>query len=350
MRYGDTGVLIHDADRATAGYTVFSALRGFFVYLIDMAGEVVHRWELPQPLSGHLQVLPNGHLLVAHRTKDGPPMIEGKGGRLVELDWDGNVVWSHEDPFQHHDLRRLPNGNTLYIAWDPLSAEEAARVQGGLPGTEAKGVIYGDMLREVDPSGNIVWEWRFADQPIEDHPLCPLCFRNEFAHANSCHPMADGNVLMSFRRINTLAIVERATGDLIWQQRDNSWGHQHDPRKLDNGNILFFSNGVHITPAQPFSRVIEMNPETGETVWEYRGKPRWTFFSDITSSAQRLASGNTVICEGRWGRIFELAPDGEIVWEYVSPHFIDEPQLGRMNSIFSATRLFPDGPALAGRI
>jgi hypothetical protein len=28
---------------------------------------------------------------------------------------------------------------------------------------------------------------------------------------------------------------------------------------------------------------------------------------------------NTLICEGQWGRIFEVTPDKESVWEYVSP-------------------------------
>ena len=202
--------------------------------------------------------------------------------------------------------------------------------------------MYGDVLKEVDPDGTLVWKWSFAHGAVEDHPLCPLCFRNEFAHANSCHPLPNGDVLLSFRRINTLAIVERSSGTIRWHMRDNSWGHQHDPRILDNGNILFFANGVHITPAQPFSRVIEIAPESEQVVWEYRGSPRWTFFSDITSSAQRLWSGNTLVCEGRWGRIFEVTPEGEIVWEYVSPHFIDEPSLGRMNSMFGATRFAPD--------
>ena len=278
-------------------------------------------------------------------------MIEGKGGRLVELDWDGEVVWEHTDHHQHHDLRRLPNGNTIYIAWEALAPEVAERVRGGLEGTEAPTAsCTATCCARSIPAGRWCGKWRFADGAVEDHPLCPLCYRNEFAHANSCHPLANGDLLMSFRRINTLCVVERESGAIRWRKRDNGWGHQHDPQLLDNGNILFFANGVHITPAQPFSRVIELDPETGETAWEYRGSPRWTFFSDITSGAQRLATGNTLICEGRWGRIFEVTQEGEIVWEYVSPHFIDEPTLGRMNSIFSAQRLAAEGAEVGGRL
>ena len=75
MRYGETGVLVHDKAKATPGHTVFSGLRGTMVYVIDLEGEVVHRWELPQSVSGHLEVLDDGHLLIAHRTQEGPPIL-----------------------------------------------------------------------------------------------------------------------------------------------------------------------------------------------------------------------------------------------------------------------------------
>ncbi len=56
MRYRDTGVLVHDKAKATPGHTVFSGLRGSLVYVIDLDGEVVHRWELPQPIVAFPQV------------------------------------------------------------------------------------------------------------------------------------------------------------------------------------------------------------------------------------------------------------------------------------------------------
>lgn len=34
---------------------------------------------------------------------------------------------------------------------------------------------------------------------------------------------------------------------------------------------------------------------------------------------QRLAGGNTLICEADAGRVFEVTPQGEIVWDYYSP-------------------------------
>ena len=105
------------------------------------------------------------------------------------------------------------------------------------------------------------------------------------------------------------------------------------------GNILIFDNGGHAgygipTQASPtgqynqgrcFSRVLEIDPITLKIVWsygDYRGQlasELSLFFSAICSGMQRLPNGNTQIVEATSGRIFEVTPEGEIVWEYVDP-------------------------------
>ena len=74
-----------------------------------------------------------------------------------------------------------------------------------------------------------------------------------------------------------------------------------------------------------------------------------SFFSANISGAQRLWSGNTLICEGNRGCLFEVAPDGEIVWEYVNPYLSPHPAFGTTNWIFRAYRYAPDAPQLQGR-
>jgi hypothetical protein len=39
----------------------------------------------------------------------------------------------------------------------------------------------------------------------------------------------------------------------------------------------------------------------------------------VRASQQRLPNGNTLITEETGGRIFEVTPDREIVWEFVNP-------------------------------
>jgi hypothetical protein len=63
-----------------------------------------------------------------------------------------------------------------------------------------------------------------------------------------------------------------------------------------------------------------------------------------------LPNGNTLICEGAPGRIFEVTRNKEIVWEYINPMLapsgvgLTDAELA--NSVFRAHRYGPDHPAL----
>ena len=57
----------------------------------------------------------------------------------------------------------------------------------------------------------------------------------------------------------------------------------------------------------------------GPAAWSYAAPKKTEFFSSFISGAQRLANGNTLICSGASGTIFEVTPEKEIVWKYVNP-------------------------------
>ena len=352
MLLPEPGLKFYDRARATPGYTLFSPLRGDRALLLDMEGRPVHEWALEgRGGTNRCRLTDQGTLFIAQGTTDGPPLTAGKGGLLREYDWDGNIVWEHYDENHHHDARRLANGNTLYIAWDELDDATAARVQGGVPGTEREGRIYGDLVREIDPAGETVWEWRLRDAEIERYPICGICNREEFGHANTCSPLANGDVMLSFRVLNLICIVERATGRIAWEMRDPVLGHQHDCHFIDNGNILVFANGFHGRTEDMFSQIFEIDPATREIVWRYMGDPPQSFYSANISGAQRLAGGNTLICEGARGCIFEVTPDGEVVWEYISPYTAYSPLYDtEVNWVFRAYRYPPGAPELMGRL
>ena len=68
------------------------------------------------------------------------------------------------------------------------------------------------------------------------------------------------------------------------------------------------------------SKVVEVDPLTQEIAWSYRGNKANGFYSAGLGTNQRLANGNTLITESMGGRAFEVTREGEIVWEFVSPH------------------------------
>jgi hypothetical protein len=60
----------------------------------------------------------------------------------------------------------------------------------------------------------------------------------------------------------------------------------------------------------------------------------------------RLPNGNTLICAGAPGIIFEVTPDKKIVWQYNLPTFGE----GRgSKNVFRALRIAPDFPGLQGK-
>jgi hypothetical protein len=54
-------------------------------------------------------------------------------------------------------------------------------------------------------------------------------------------------------------------------------------------------------------------------IWSYSAPKKADFYSAFISGAHRLPNGNTQICSGANGTIFEVTPDKEIVWKYVNP-------------------------------
>jgi hypothetical protein len=357
IRRTRTGLIAHDQALAQPGFTLFAPMYGDgTVYLIDMAGEVAHTWKMPHRpgLYGHL--LDNGHLFYGGKIMEDFDRFEAwrrfKGGAVMEVDWRGQILWELRHPDHHHDARKLKNGNVLLLCLRPLSADIARRVEGGMPGTEAGAGIYADYLVELTTSGEPVWEWRSWEHlDPATHPITPQDHRAEWTHGNTVAETAEGHIVVSFRNISTVVMIERATGKIIWELGGPPLAQQHDPRPLPNGNILIFDNGTHRRdhPAT-FSRVIEVDPRTSAIVWEYMDQSLFNFFSPYISGAQRLANGNTLICEGCHGRIFEVTAQGEVVWEYVSPYFCDEPgRPGLNNWVFRAFRYTQDEIAAARR-
>jgi hypothetical protein len=343
----------YDHRKTFDGYTLFAPMGPGYVWLVDMEGNFVHNWEMKYLPGEHGRLLENGNLLYAGKVIPGPlNNLGGFGGILIEKDWDGNVVWEHEDLYQHHDFYRMSNGNTMILRWVEIPEDIASEIKGGITGTEHDGRIWTDSFQEITPDGDIVWDW-FGYKHLDTNTdiICPLCPRSEWSHANSCFVLPNGDILTTFLRTNTIAIIDRVTGDIKWRWGQDILAHPHDPTMLDNGNILVFDNGIHRKLAIPnYSRVLEVNPLTSEIEWEYKDNPAHHFYGSQVSGCQRLPNGNTLICEGTTGRIFEVTPEKETVWEFYSPFCYNVQGYGWTNQIFRAYRFGPNYDGLQGRI
>ena len=99
-----------------------------------------------------------------------------------------------------------------------------------------------------------------------------------------------------------IAIVN-GMGEAEWEHKiDNI----HDLHHLPGGNILFQTS---------MQRLLEVDPKTNKTVWEYdAGKMNGNEGKRVEVHAfQRLPDGSTMIAESGVGRIIEVDRDGKIV-------------------------------------
>ena len=344
--------LIHGSSgEACEGYTLFTTTGGDHATLVDMQGRVCHRWRSTEGIA-YAYLLPNGHLLFRTAKPQDVEVVKGQGGSspaLLEMDWEGNVVWEYRNPMLHHDYERLPNGNTLVLLFAEMPPDLSARVLGGYRTSDDPERMLSDVIAEVRPDGRIVSEWvSWEHLDLDEDKMCPLETRREWTHANSLSLTPSGDFLVSFRRLDVLAIVSRSSGNLNWKWGPGVLAHQHHATHLENGRILVFDNGAHRRGIE-YSRVVEVDPTTNEVVWEYKGNPALSFYSFHLSGAQRVPNGNTLICEGGTGRLFEVTSSGEIVWEYVNPFYFPDERFGGMaNYTFRAHRYGPGDSALEG--
>lgn len=356
-----TGLTWHQAGLATPGYTLLTPHGGKDTFLIDIEGRVVHRWNFSHIKPGYGRLLSNGNLLMTgsdinlppppkdEPTKAPPPFeqhvtrLGGYHTTLLEMNWQGEVVWEFEHRFQHHDFFRFANGNTLVPVWVQLPEELHKRVKGGyrMP-RERLPRLLGDDLVEFDRDGNEIRRihtWKLLD-PVGD-PIHPTTRRWEWTHVNGIDVNEAGDILFSARNADRIAIIGHETGALEW--KFSKTHGQHNPTFTPDDHVLVFDNG------HAGSRVIEVDPQTDEVVWQYSGQPSQQFFSGHISGASRLASGNVLVCEGTSGRLFEVNRNRQVVWEWINP-FLNNNKRGEPTvSIYRAHRYAEDHPALAGR-
>ena len=105
-------------------------------------------------------------------------------------------------------------------------------------------------------------------------------------------------------------------------------------------------------PGRGFARAEAAAFGPAGLAWSYAAPERESFFAPFVSGAQRLPNGNTLIASGVEGRLFEVSPAGELLWDYRNPFGAEaDPGGGRgpvaPGGLFRATRLPADHPGIA---
>jgi hypothetical protein len=333
---GGENVVHYDVGYAYDGYSLYNSAHAPEATLLDMEGNVVHRWSKTaeeiwpdhKPEEGawghtcwrRIYMYPNGDLLA---------IFVGLG--LVKLDRDSNLLWSY-DTIAHHDLDVAPDG-TIYVL------TRKARV---IPEFHASKPMLEEFVTVLDPDGREIRVISLLDA-FRNSAYASVIERmkkqsrlmdgyGDIFHTNGVTvldgTMSDklpafraGNLLLSPLFPEMICVLDPEKGTIEWAfAAGGMWYLQHEPQMLPNGNILIFDNAGDAGN----SRVVEFNPLTNEAVWVFRGSDERPFNTRTCGTCQRLPNGNTLITETEAGRAFEVTPDKLIVWEFVSPHRTDD--------------------------
>ena len=276
----------------------------------------------------------NPHILPLSETMTYDYLLEvrptgSEGGEIVwewsawdylAQDFDASKE-NYADPSQHPELI---DANYL-----PLVHRERRR-NDGLDWLHTNAIDYNPELDQIALSPR-----HFSEVWIIDHSASA-----EVAPTRAGGNAGGGGALL-YRWGNPRAYGHGTVADqrLFWQHHT----HWIAPGLPGAGNILIFNNGYEIGLGEdpPFySSIEEIIPpldgygyrrEPGapysptEPVWRYTAEPPTDFYSRLLSNAQRLPNGNTLICEGTRGNVFQVTPDGKTVWRYVYPMDGDTP-------------------------
>lgn len=329
-----SGVTIYKPDKCYHGYTLYSSRHTEVANLIDMEGNLIHRWSYPQGYTWHYaELFPNGHLCAIIKE------VESKvDGMLIELDWESNLVRRMNVP-AHHDFDRLSNGNTIVLCREYV-VNDAIH----------PGDVKSDYYVELTPDDRVIWKWHADEHALKLKDFVDVQFPRkdrDWAHTNTVEVLPDnplqqqdprfkkGNVLFSMRNVDTIGVIDKETKEIAWAWGPGILDKQHMPTMLDNGNLLVYDNGT----ARGYTRILEMNPITSKIVWEYKADPPESFLSPTRGSNQRLPNGNTFIADSDNGRLFEVTSEGEIVWEFLNP---DLTKAGKRMPLYRSIRYSPE--------
>ena len=381
------GLIQHNPGTLDNGFVLFAPTRSNTTYLIDRCGKEVKSWTSTYNPGLSCYLLSDGTLLRTGVVQSQSFNAGGHGGVIEKIDWNGNVIWTYfisdATNWQHHDVKALPNGNILVIAWESKTNTQA--IAKGRNPLLVPTTLWSEQILEIQPTGatggNIVWEWHLWDHLIQDFDNTKPDFgavntnpqllninynatadNSDWIHLNSIdYNVALDQILVSSRVLNEIWVIDHSTssaeaashsggnsgngGDFLFR-----WGNplayntgtstqffgQHNAQWIQTGlpyenQIMVFNNGNGRTGGN-YSTIEIINPPVdgfnytsslpylpATTSWIYNDGNPNNFYAQLTSGCQQLSNGNVLFCNGPKGTFKEISASGTILWEYINP-------------------------------
>jgi hypothetical protein len=316
-----TSVVEYKRGLAYEGVNLYSSIHRNDAFMLDMEGNTVHTFT-------DKRARPEGDwvLIEPYRDSDFLVLVEDK--TIMLIDWDSKVKWESID-FYHHDFAVAENGDVYVIGNRKRYAPSFSWLE----------PLIDNVLFVFSPDGRIrrrisLWEMIGKDEALLEDVRDQRRMSHHYGrdaldllHTNSIEVLSrdvfsddkrlfkQGDILFCLKHPSLVGVMDVDREEVVWTWGKGDLEYPHHPSLLGNGNILIFDNGFE----REYSRVIELDPRTETIIWEYKGDPSGTFYTEERGGAQRLPNGNTLIVESNKGHVFEVTEDGEIVWGFLNP-------------------------------
>ena len=252
-----------DAPRLTLGKPFACAdYGGNKICLVDAEGKIT--WQYPAARPQDVWVLPSGNILFSHV----------KGAK--EVTRQKEVVWQYETAQGNeiHACQPLPDGSVLVAESGPMR------------------------IIEIDRRGKITKDVKLSTESTRAH-----------LQMRGARKLANGNYLVG--QYGDGVVREYGpTGEIV---RDIPQEMAFSGIRLPNGNTLIAAGDAH--------RIVEVDPNDN-VVWEIRENDLPGNPLRVAAGIQRLANGNTLVCNwgghghvGQQPQIFEVTRDKKVVGE-----------------------------------
>jgi hypothetical protein len=246
----------------------------------------------------------------AERLQNGNTLIAGYNGWIVEIDKNGNIVWSYGQKTGDNAVKtvyyatRLANGNTL------------------ITDLEDKQVV------EVSPDKNIVWTW--------SDPVLQPKFAQRLENGNTLITASD-NMGDNTTVLEVLPTCDKTlcpSRDIVWRYSGGRSNSFVQATRLANGNTLIVSTRIN------GDGIIEVNHE-GKIVWQYGKGKSFSNAYQLSDSSTLVAQRNCSACKE--GYIFIVNKNGDLLWLFTDMANYGDRTFFSISPTQSGTILFTSG-------
>ena len=341
--------LIHQKQsKIQPGLTLITAMGPSLIptiKVIDQHGVTQHTWQLNWfdiwPDATHIpknmipKKLPGTHIHGSKLLANGDILFNFENIGLVRIDLCGNLVWKLPR-LTHHSINQSASGD-FWIPSQIRYKNKLAEFPKLIP------PFKDDLILKVSPKGEVLKEISIAAL-LRDNGYEGLLYLStlksrhitvtgDLFHLNDVEEFpphleegifSQGDLLVSLRNISTVFVFDPTTLKIKFIST-GLVTRQHDPDFIDGNTLSVFDNNTATKGRSGKSNIVFIDALSGQKTNYFSGTRQLPFYSNIMGKHQWLSNGNLLLTEAMNGRLLEISPDKQLIWEY--RNLVDSPAI-----------------------